>query len=75
MTISDIQKATDTDKTLQSLHAVIHHNQWDFHLVKSFQAIMEKLTVAPQNIVLHGWRIIVPESLQLQAIDIAHESH
>ena len=75
MTISDIQKATDTDKTMQSLRAAIRHNKWDCDLVKPFRAIKDELIVAPQNIVLRGSRIVVPESLQQQAIDIAHETH
>ena len=75
MTISDIQKATDADKTMQSLRAAIRHNKWDCDLVKPFRAIKDELIVAPQNIVLRGSRIVVPESLQQQAIDIAHETH
>ena len=75
MTISDIQKATDADKTMQSLRAAIRHNKWDCDLVKPFRAIKDELIVAPQNIVLRGSQIVVPESLQQQAIDIAHETH
>ena len=75
MTISDIQKATDADKTMQSLRAAIRHNKWDCDLVKPFRVIKDELIVAPQNIVLRGSRIVVPESLQQQAIDIAHETH
>ena len=50
MTISDIQKATDIVKTLQSLHAAIRHNTWDCDLVKPFRARKDKLIVVPQNI-------------------------
>ena len=75
MTISDIQKATDADKRMQSLHAAICHNKWDCNRVKPSQAIKDELIIAPQNIVLCGSRIVVPESLQQQAIDIAHETH
>ena len=75
MKISDIQKATDADKTMQSLRAAVRHNKWDCNLVKPFRAIKDELIVAPQNIVLRGSRIVVPESVQQQAIDIAHETH
>ena len=75
MTISDIQKVTDTDKTMQSLRAVIHRNTCNYDLVKPFQAIKDELIVAPQNFVLRGSRIVVPESLQQQSKDIAHETH
>ena len=64
MTISDIQKATDTDKTMQSLRAAIRHNKWDCYLINPFQAIKDELIVAPQNIVLRGSQIAVPELLQ-----------
>ena len=73
MTISDIQKATDTDKTMQSLREALRHNKRDCDLVKPIRAIKDELIVAPQNILLRGSRIIVPESLQQQAINIAHE--
>ena len=64
MTISNIQKATDTDKTMQSMRAAIRHSKWDCDLVKPFQAMKDELIVAPQNIVLRGSQIVVPESLQ-----------
>ena len=54
MKISDIQKATDTEKTMPNLRAAIRHNKWDCDLVKLFRAIGDKLIVAPQNIVLLG---------------------
>ena len=75
MTISDIQKVTDTDKTMQSMRTAIRHNKWDCDRVKPFKAIKDELIVALQNIVLRGLRIVVPELLQQQAIDIADETH
>ena len=75
MTMSEIQIATDADKALQSLRAAIRHNMWDCDLVKPYRNIKDELTVAPQNIVLRGSRIVIPTSLQQKAIDLAHDTH
>ena len=73
MAISEIQIATDADKALQSLRAAIRYNMWDFDLMKPYRNIKGELTVAPQNIVLRGSRIVIPTILQQKAIDLAHD--
>ena len=73
MTISDVQKATDTDKAMQSLLVAIHHTKWDCDLATPFRAVKGDLIVSPKNFVLCGFQVTVQESLQQQAIDIAHE--
>lgn len=75
MTMSEIQRATDADKELQSLRAAIRYNTWDSNFVKPYKDIKDELTVTPQNIVLRDSRIVVPESLQQKAIDLAHDTH
>ena len=75
MTMSEIQRATDADKALQSLRAAIRYNMWDCNLVKPYKDVKDELTITPQNIILRGSRIVVPESLQQKAIDIAHDTH
>ena len=35
----------------------------------------DELTVTPENIILRGTQIVLPEALQQRAVDIAHESH
>ena len=73
MAISEIQIATDADKALQSLRAAIRYNMWDCDLMKPYRNIKDELTVAPQNIVLRGSRIVIPTILQQKAIDLAHD--
>ena len=75
MTMREIQTATNTDKILQSLRAAIRCNMWDSDLVKPYKNIKEELTVTMQNVILRGSRIIIPESLQQRAIDLAHDTH
>ena len=75
MAMSEIQIATDADKALQSLRAAIRYNMWDCDLVKPYSNIKDGLTVAPQNIVLRGSRIVIPTSLLQKAIDLAHDTH
>ena len=75
MTMSEIRRATDADKALQSLLAAIRYNMWDCNLVKPYKDVKDELTITPQNIILRGSRIVLPESLQQKAIDIAHDTH
>ena len=63
------------DKALQSLRSAIRYNIWDCDLVKPYRNIKDELTVTPQNTVLHASCIVVTESLQQKAIDIAHDTH
>ena len=75
MTMREIQTATNADKVLQSLRAAICCNMWDSDLVKPYKNIKEELTVTMQNVILRGSRIVIPESLQQRAIDLAHDTH
>ena len=50
MTMSEIQRATDADKALQSLRTAIRYNMWDCNLVKPYRDAKDELTVTPQNI-------------------------
>ncbi len=75
MTLAEIKEATQTDKVLCGLRAAIRHNTWNSDLVKPFKQIKDELSVSSNNMILRGSRIVVPDSLQQKAIDIAHESH
>ena len=88
MTLLDIQNATLNDQTLQNLAEIIENNLSkslglplnidgiDTEELKLFAKIHTQLTVnAFNNITLRGSRIILPKSLRLQAITIAHEGH
>ncbi len=75
MTLEEIRKATDEDKTLRALRAAIKLNRWHYDIVKQFKAVRDELTVTSDGIVLRGTRIVIPETLQRRAIAIAHETH
>ena len=75
MTLTEIQEATNNDQTMKGLRASIRLNQWDNDIVKPYKSVKDELTVTSENIILRGTRIVIPESLQQKAIDLAHESH
>ena len=75
MTLKEIIEATNADKTLNGLRAAIRLNRWDSDIVAPFRKVKDELTVTPENIILRGTRIVLPEALQQRAVDIAHESH
>ena len=75
MTLTEIQEATNNDQTMKGLRASIRLNQWDNDIVKPYKSVKDELTVTSENIILRGTRIVIPESLQQKAIDLALESH
>ncbi len=75
MTLEEIRKATDEDKTLRALRAAIKLNRWHYDIVKQFKAARDELTVTSDGIVLRGTRIVIPEASQRRAIALAHETH
>ena len=75
MTLEDIKTATDEDKTLKGVRAAIKLNEWHYDVVKPFKNIKDELTVTSNGLILRGSRIVIPESLQQRAIDLAHETH
>ena len=75
MTLEEIKTATDADRTLEGLRAAIKLDKWDYDVVKPFKTVKDELTVTTNGIILRGSRIVIPESLQQRAIDIAHETH
>ena len=75
MTMDEIITATNSDRALQGLRAAIKIDKWDCDIVKPYKQIKDELTVTSQGIVLRGNRIVIPQSLQQRAIDIAHDTH
>ena len=89
MTLPEIQEATKADPTLQFLDKLIT-SQWH-HIdsvdiqansnvnavdLKAFQKVKNELTIKEHDgVILRGSHIVLPKSLQLQAIHIAHEGH
>ncbi|XP_065058440.1 uncharacterized protein K02A2.6-like [Rhopilema esculentum] len=74
MTLKEIADATSEDHALKGLRAAIRLNQWS-SIAKSFSSCKDEYTIGKGNIILRGTRIVIPNSLQQKAIDLAHESH
>ncbi|CAB4005564.1 uncharacterized protein K02A2.6-like, partial [Paramuricea clavata] len=75
MTMDEIVTATDSDRVLKGVRAAIKLNKWDYDIVKPYKAIKDEITVTSKGLILRGTRIVLPQSLQQRAIDLAHESH
>ncbi|XP_051992411.1 uncharacterized protein K02A2.6-like [Xyrauchen texanus] len=88
MTLTEIQNATTADPTLCKFIQLIKGGSWewfekqdfadgvDVAAIKSFHKIKDELTVtATDDTVLHGTKIVIPLSLQVRAISLAHEGH
>ena len=75
LTLEEVETATNADKTLRGVRAAIKLNKWHYETVKPFKAVKDELTVTSKGVVLRGTRIVLPQSLQQRAIDIAHATH
>ena len=75
MTMDEIITATNSDRALQGLRAAIKIDKWDCDIVKPYKQIKEELTVTSHGIVLRGNHIVIPQSLQERAMDIAHDTY
>ena len=75
--ISAIALETTADETLRTIRQYISKNQhWipksDSKEVQKFRGIMNEITVTGNGILLKGSRMILPKSLQSQAVELAH---
>jgi hypothetical protein len=75
LTLDEVETATDSDKTLCGVRAAIKLNKWHYDLVIAFKPVKDELTVTSKGVVLRGTRIVLPQSLQQRAVDIAHVTH
>lgn len=90
MTLDTIQEETRRDHTLQVVIKAIRSGDWiearkDSHVDKPvFQAlskVKEKLAIvededsAEKEVILRETRLVIPKTLQVQAIELAHEGH
>ena len=81
ITVANIKQATRDDEVLQRVIECIRNEQWSSlggsagsFALRSYKAVKEELCVNREgDIVLRGSRIVVPESLQNRAMDIAHD--
>ncbi len=78
MTLKEINLACQTDPVMQRLRQAITTGVWpaDDPDLMPFRKVQLELTAASDSdIILRGTRIIIPQSLQLRAVKLAHESH
>ncbi len=76
LTVTDISKATDADRSLCALRTAIQSGKWNDPLVQPYKSIKEELCVDHQNnVILRGARIIIPPALQQKVVQLAHEGH
>ena len=74
LTISEIHSAIVKDSTYQALIHAIGSGNWSSPLVSSFQKVKDELAIT-DDFVLRDTRLVLPESLHQQAIDLAHAGH
>lgn len=76
LSFEEILNATKNDKILQKVIKSIQTNQFDNTIeLKPFKNIQDELSTTSNGIVLRGNRIIIPSTLRLKTIQLAHEGH
>jgi hypothetical protein len=84
MTLDQIRIATENDPILSLVKQLIKNNSWyklneqtnvNQQVLRSFQRISSELCVTENGLVLRGSRIVIPQILQQQIVDLAHEGH
>ena len=88
LSLSDVQVATQNDKTLLTVIDIIKSGRWldivkyknstdvNYQSLNSFRAIRDELTLhAEGNLLLRESRLGVPDSLQESIVELAHEAH
>ena len=86
MTPEEVAEATANDPTLRTVMKAIQSDRWYEERVKANLALntlyktlyscKDELTLAHNNsVILKGNRIVLPESLQQQAVELAHTGH
>ena len=75
--LAEIASATASDKVLQKVSKFVQAGQsWipknEAATVQKFKQILPELTLTGNGILLKGDRIVLPESLQQKAIELAH---
>ncbi|XP_041453633.1 uncharacterized protein LOC121406829 [Lytechinus variegatus] len=77
VSLNDIRSETAHDPALQATIAAYRSGKWE-DLKESHRAmwnVCNEITVTEDDIVLRDKRIVIPESLQMRVIEIAHEGH
>ena len=88
LSLSDVQVATQNDKTLLTVIDINKSGRWhdivkyknstdvNYQSLNSFRVIRDELTLhAEGNLLLRDSRLVVPDSLQDCIVEFAHEAH
>ena len=88
MSRQEIISATNDDVTLTTVKSLLESGRWyvidkpeqldsevNVQDLKLYKKVRHELCTTQDGLVLRGNRIVMPESLQLQTVDLAHEGH
>lgn len=75
LTMERVATATKTDTTLQKLKAAIQKNETLTNDLSTFKNVQMELAVTTDGLIMRGERLVLPLSLQKEAVEIAHEGH
>ncbi|XP_062403787.1 uncharacterized protein K02A2.6-like [Sardina pilchardus] len=74
LTPREVEHASKDDPTMSKLRHAILTNDWTYFKGTVFQAVKDELWTAGQ-MVMRGSRIVIPEALQEQVLELGHEGH
>ena len=74
MTLSEVQKETKNDSTLQKLSQAVETNHWSDPEIQRYKNVKDELSVC-DGLIIRGTRLVLPKSLQHQAVELAHTGH
>ena len=74
MTREEVELETKLDPILQKVVTVISLNNWTGPSVECYRHFQDELMVC-DDVILRGNRIVLPQSLQNQACEVAHLGH
>ncbi|CAB4019573.1 Retrovirus-related Pol poly from transposon [Paramuricea clavata] len=74
MTLSEVQKETKNDSTLQKLSQAVETNHWSDPEIQMYTDLKDELSVC-DGLIIRGTRLVLPKSSQHQAIELVQTGH
>ena len=74
LTAKEVERASEKDPELSSVRHYIQSGDWSQFKMPHFMCVKNELCVL-SKLVLHGTRIVIPQSLRKQVLHSAHEGH
>ncbi|XP_064647487.1 uncharacterized protein K02A2.6-like [Lineus longissimus] len=71
--IRDIERESAADEKLSVVRDCVESGHWE-NCPAEFKPVRNELCVVGK-LVLRGWRLVIPESLRKQTVDLGHEGH